>query len=131
MGKQIQMAIIVLGLTSTILGIWTMLQIPTMILRPWFLVVIFLPIAFLSALTIGFLFKKVLNSGWHIMTFTSVIMTGICLIFYASQFKPSYKIIIPESYNGEVNLLVSNEQTNDFKVNKFGIGYINQRTYRQ
>ena len=130
MGRQIQTAIIVLCLISTSIGIWTMLQTPTVILPPWFLVAMFLPIAFLIALAIGFLVKIILNSGWHTMTFTSLVLTCICLIFYASQFKPSYKIVIPDSYIGEVRLLVSKEQQNDFNVNSYGIGYINYKSFK-
>ena len=57
-------------------------------------------------------------------------MTVICLTFYASQYKPSYKIVVPDKYVGEVKLLLSNENENDFKVNNFGIGYINHKTYK-
>jgi len=38
--------------------------------------------------------------------------------------------MIPDKYVGEVKLLVSNENQNDFKVNNFGIGYISQRTFK-
>jgi hypothetical protein len=130
MGRQIQIAIVILGLLSIALGIWTMLQIPTMILSPWFLVLIFLPIALFVAFFIGFLLTILLNSAWHPMTFTALVITAICLTFYISQYRPGYKIIIPDQYAGDVQLLVSNEQKNDFKVNKFGIGYINRETYK-
>lgn len=130
MGRRIQIAIIILGLISTSVGIWIMLQTPTIILSPWSLVAMFLPIAFLVALLIGYLIKGVLNSGWHTMTFAALVMTVICIIFYASQYRPSYKIMIPDKYVGEVRLLVSNEQQNDFNVNNFGIGYINQDIYK-
>jgi hypothetical protein len=130
MVRQIQILIIILGLISTSLGIWTMLQIPTIILSPWSLVAIFLPLTLFIALLIGYLTKVMLNSGWHTMTFAALIMTGICLAFYARQFKPSYKIVVPDNYVGEVRLLVSHENQNDFEVNSFGIGYITQNLYK-
>jgi energy-coupling factor transporter transmembrane protein EcfT len=130
MRRQIQNAIVILGLLSIALGIWTMLQIPTMILSPWYLVLIFLPIVLVVAFIIGYLLKVILNSAWHSTTFTAMVITVICLIFYGSQYRPGYKIVIPDQYVGEVQLLVSNEQENDFKVNEFGIGYINQQTYK-
>ena len=129
--SKLQVAIIIIGLISTTLGTWTMLQTPTMILPPWFLVGLYLPIAFIVSLIVGFLAKKLLKSSWHTLTFTALTMTIIGLTFYVSQYKPSYKIIIPDSYVGEVKLLLSNENENDFKVNNFGIGYINQKTYKK
>ena len=52
------------------------------------------------------------------------------MTFYISEYKPTYKIIIPDNYNGEVKLLVSNENINDFNINKYGIGYISQKTFK-
>lgn len=124
-----QILIGTIGLISTAIGIWTILQTPTMILTPWFLVGLYLPIAFIISLVVGSLTKILLKSSWHTLTFTALIMTVICLTFYGSQYKPSYKIIIPETYVGEVKLLLSNETENDFKVNNFGIGYISKKTY--
>src|ERR1700733_9637287 len=121
MGRQIQIAIVIMALLSTALGIWTMLQIPTMILPRLYIVLIFLPIILLISFIIGSLLTALLNSSWHLLTFMSLVQTAICLIFYASQYRPGYKIVIPDQYAGEVQLLVSNEQKNDFKVNEFGI----------
>jgi len=126
---KLQITIGTIGLISTAIGIWTMLQTPTMILTPWFLVILFLPIAFIISLVVGSLTKVLLKSSWHTLTFTALTMTVICLTFYGSQYKPSYKIIIPETYVGEVKLLLSNESENDFKINNFGIGYISKKTY--
>ena len=127
---KLQVAIGTIGLISTAIGIWTLLQTPTMILTPLFLVGLYFPIAFIVSLVVGFLTKALLKSSWHTLTFTSLTMTVICLTFYASQYKPSYKILIPDKFVGEVKLLVSNENENDFKVNNFGIGYINEKTYK-
>ena len=127
---KLQIAIGTIGLISTAIGIWTLLQTPTMILTPLFLVGLYFPIAFIVSLVVGFLTKALLKSSWHTLTFTSLTMTVICLTFYASQYKPSYKILVPDKYVGEVKLLLSNEKENDFKVNNFGIGYINQKTYK-
>ena len=127
---KLQIAIGTFGLISIAIGIWTMLQTPTMILSPFFLVALYLPITVIISLVVGFLTKALLKSGWHTLTFTSLTMTVICLTFYASQYKPSYIILVPDKFVGEVKLLVSNENENDFKVNDFGIGYINQKTYK-
>ena len=126
---KLQIAIGTIGLLSIWIGIRTMLQIPTMIISPWFLVGLYLTIALVVSFFIGYLTKVFSKSSWHTLTFTALAMTIICSTFYISQYKPSYKINIPDNYVGNVELLVSNEQENDFKVNNFGVGYINKKTF--
>lgn len=128
--SKIQLAILTLGFLTIALGIWTMLQIPTVILPAWYLVLIYLPITFLIAFGLGFLTKKLFKLSWHTLTITSLIMTIACLTFYISEYRPSYTIYIPDNYVGEITLLVSKEADNDFNINKFGIGYINQKTFK-
>lgn len=128
--SKIQIAILTLGLLTIGLGIWTMLQIPTLILPSWYLVLIFLPITFLIAFGLGFLTKTLFKLRWHTLTITSIIMTITCLTFYISEFRPSHTIYIPDNYVGEVKLLVTKETNNDFNINEFGIGYINQKTFK-
>ncbi len=50
-------------------------------------------------------------------------------MFYVSQYKPTYEIIVPDNYFGEVRLFVSNEARNDFTINKYGVGYIDKNTF--
>jgi len=127
--SKLQIAIGTIGLLSIWIGIRTMLQIPTMIISPWFLVGLYLTIALLMSFVIGYLIKVISKSSWHSLTFAALAMTIICLTFYISQYEPSYKIKIPDNYIGDVKLLESNEQENDFNVNDFGIGYINRKTF--
>jgi len=127
--SKVQIAILTLGLLTTGLGVWTMLQIPTHILPSWYLVLIFLPITLLVAFGLGFLIKSLFKIRWHTLTITSIIMAVTCLSFYISEFRPSHTINIPNNYVGEVKLLVTDEANNDFNINEFGIGYINQNTF--
>jgi hypothetical protein len=131
MGKPIQIAIGIIGLISTVIAVWTRMQTPTVILPLWFLIAATLFVVLLTAMFIGYAIKILLNSGWHTMTFTALVMTGACLTYYASQFTPAYDVILPENYVGEVRLLVTNEKENDFKVNNYGIGYLSQKTYKR
>jgi hypothetical protein len=128
---KLQIAIATIGLISIWIGVRTILQIPTMIISPWFLVGLYLTIAILVSFVIGYLIKAFLKSRWHTLTFTALAMTVICLSFYISQYKPGYKINIPDNYVSDVRLLVSNEKENDFKINDFGIGYINKKTFEK
>lgn len=127
--SKLQIGIGVIGLLSIWIFIKTILQIPTIILSPWFLVEIYLTISLAISFIIGYFIKVFSKSSWHTLTFTALVMIIFCLIFYICQYKPKYRINIPDNYIGNVALLVSNEQENDFKVNDFGIGYINKKTF--
>lgn len=128
--SKIQIALLALGPLTITLGIWTMFQIKTVIIPAWYLVSILLPLTLLIAFGLGFLTKKIFRLSWHTLTITSLIYSIVCLIFYISEYKPSYIIYIPDNYNGKIILLVSKESNNDFNINKFGIGYINHKTFK-
>jgi energy-coupling factor transporter transmembrane protein EcfT len=130
LGRRIQIAIVTLGIVATVLIAWSILQTPTMILPSWLLVLMIVPIICLIALLVGFLIKVILKSEWHSITFASLLITIIYLAIYSKMFRPSYRIELPDQYAGKVLLLVSNEKENDFKINKYGIGYINQYTFK-
>ena len=104
-----------------------MLQTKTMILPSWFLVAISLPGTLLLSFAFGFILKKLLNSKWQTSIFTSIFVIIFCSIFYISEHKPVYIIIVPKNYVGEVRLFLSNK--NDFSINEYGIGYIDRRTF--
>lgn len=129
MKLKLQPIIIVLAIISLYLAIGQMLQTRTMILPSWFLVLFYSVIVFCISFVLGFLTKKMLSSRWHVLTFAAVFVLIICSIFYISQYKPTCEIYVPDNYTGEVKLFVSNEEKNDFVVNKYGIGYINKSTF--
>ena len=128
--NKLQIPIIIFGLVAIGLGVRSLLQVPTMILPTWFLVSLYLPIALLISFILGFITKKLTKSTWHMLTFTTIFASLVSLTFYFSEYSPSYTVKIPDTFVGEVKLLVTNESTNDLGVNKFGIGYINQKTYK-
>lgn len=127
MKTKLQFIIIFLGILSLCFGIWQMSNTKTMILSPWFLVLLFLPIVLFVVFVLGFLLKTLLRSEWHTSTFASIVVIIICSIFYISQYRPTYKVIIPENYTGEVKLFVSKE--NNFNINNYGVGYIDRETF--
>eukprot|EP01133_Synstelium_polycarpum_P009293 gene9293-10898_t len=129
MKSKIQPVIIILGLFSLFIGARQMLDVPTMILPSWFLLLTSLPCILGGSFVLGYLTKKMMNSKWRTITFASVFITAFCSIYYISQYKITYKITIPENYAGEVRLFVSNERGNDFLINHYGVGYINQETF--
>lgn len=127
MRRIIQIILPILAIFLLGAGIWQMLQTKTMILSPWFLVVISLPSTLLLSFALGFTLKKLLNSKWQTLTFTSMFIIIFCSIFYISEYKPVYIIVIPKNYVGEIRLFLSND--NDFSINRYGIGYIDMKTF--
>ncbi|MFN0290097.1 hypothetical protein [Pedobacter helvus] len=127
MKYKIQPIIIFLGVFSLCVGIWQILQIKTMILPSWFLLLLPVPCILLVSFVLGTLVKKILNSKWRAITFASIFVIIFCSIFYISNFRSVYTVVIPEGYVGEIRLLVSNE--NDFSINNYGIGYIDRKTF--
>ena len=106
-----------------------MLQTRTMILPSWFLVLFYSVIVFCISFVLGFLTKKMLSSKWQTLTFASMFIIVFCSIFYISEHRPVYTIVIPKDYVGEVRLFVSNQKDRDFLINKYGIGYIDKKTF--
>ncbi len=127
--SKLQPIIIGLGIFLLAVGIREMLQTLMMILPSWFLVLLFVPCLIFICVILGYLAKKITKSKWHILTLASIFVIVFSSIFYISEYKTNETIIIPESYVGEVRLFVSNEKKSDFVINKYGIGYIDQRTF--
>jgi hypothetical protein len=110
------------------LGIKTMLQAPTLILAPQFLVLLCTPILIVVSLAVGFGLKLGLKSSWHTLTFTATLETLVCGIFYFSLHRSNEQIEIPVGYKGQVYLMLSDEQENDFQINENGIGYLKEQS---
>lgn len=51
------------------------------------------------------------------------------LFFHYSLYSPNLKIIVPENYAGQINLVKSDIQTNILTVDSLGIGYITDWTF--
>ena len=127
--SKIQIAILLLSIISLVFGIITMLQMPTVTVSPLYLAIFYTFIVFVLSFLLGLILKKIIKSSWHILTFASIFVICISLTFIISQYKPTYKIIIPDSYSGTINLIMTGENENDFDINNFGIGYITEDTY--
>lgn len=51
------------------------------------------------------------------------------MIFNIYFYSPTLRIIVPNNYNGKVNLVLANVKDNILEVDKNGIGYINEWTF--
>jgi hypothetical protein len=126
-----QRAIQILGLAGLVLGILTMLKTPTVILPPWFLVLLFLPILLGVSFLLGLGTRYLLKSNWTKLTFTTLFVGLFCIAFYVSEYRPTHKIIVTDSFSGQVRLLLSKDEKDKFELNEYGIGYVSESTYRQ
>lgn len=126
-----QRVIQILGLAGLVLGILTMLKTPTVILPPWFLVLLFLPILLGVSFLLGLGTRYLLKSNWTKLTFTTLFVGLFCLVFYVSEYRPTHKIIVTDSFSGKVKLLLSKGEEDKFELNEYGIGYVSESTYRQ
>lgn len=129
--KNLTQRIIQIGsLVGLGLGVYTMLRMPTVILPPWFLVLMFLPILFGVSCLLGIAAQDLTKSRWNKLTFTLIFMGLFSMALYISEYRPTYKITVPESYSGEVILLLAIGE-DQFKLNDYGIGYVSESTYRE
>lgn len=120
-----------IGLLSLYLGVRTMLEIPTVILPSWYLVIMYGGILLLVSFGLGALISSLTKTKIHLLTAASLIITVICLAFYISEFRPTYKIYVPDNFAGEVKLFHSKLDNNRLSLNKYGVGYITDKAYRK
>ena len=128
--KPIDFLFIIAAIISLALGIKTILQTQTIILPGWLLALIYGAILLILSFGFGFLFSSVLKIRIQSITVSSIIIATVCLIYYFKEFSPTYKIIVPEKYSGDVKLFRSTLTDNQLSLNKFGVGYITDKTYR-
>jgi hypothetical protein len=127
----IDYGLILIGLISLWLCVQTMLEIPTAILPAWFLVVIYGVILLFVAFGLGALIASLTKSKVHLLTAASLIVTIVCSAFYISEFRPTHKIYVPDSFSGNVKLFRSTLGNNKLLLNEYGVGYITDKTYRK
>ena len=68
-----------------------------------------------------FLFKK-RSFGFVFRLWASFILIGLHIYFYS----PPLKIIIPNNFSGEINLIVDPNENQNLNINEDGIGYIKE-----
>jgi predicted ABC-type sugar transport system permease subunit len=86
------------GLAGLTIGILTMLKTPTVILPPWILVLLFLPILLGVSFLLGLGTKYLIKSSWTKLTFTTLFAGLFCIVFYISEYKPTHKILLPTRF---------------------------------
>lgn len=60
------------------------------------------------------------------------ITTGIAFTwFHYLLYSPKLTIVVPNGYNGKINLILSNVEDNILRVDSNGVGYLNEWTFNK
>jgi len=115
-----QIAIVILGVISYALGIKTMLQTPTMILPPCFLVSLFTPFVFGLSFLLGFLTKTISKSSWHTVTFSSIYVSAICFTFFFKEHRnyENLQLQLDEHKEGHYFIISTTDKSKSVKYTK-------------
>lgn len=81
---------------------------------------------FLVAFLLSHMIKKV---SYYTICFITISLA--LLVFHYYIYSPTLKIVVPDNYQGEVNLILSNVDNNILTIDSNGIGYINKWTFRK
>ncbi|MCW3075146.1 MAG: hypothetical protein JWP69_2215 [Flaviaesturariibacter sp.] len=125
---------IISGLISALLLISLLIKLTTvpggMILSGLFLSSMYLVIVLIFCLVLSFFIKQFLQTYSFLSFF--FITTSIALIaFHYQLYSPTLKIVVPDGYTGEVNLVLSNVDENILTIDSNGIGYLNKWTFNK
>lgn len=124
---KIATGIISLGLLATL--IYKLIDVPGgMFLSGLFLGGMVIAMIMVCGLILTWLIKLISKRipFWTVyFTITAVAFT----VFHYQLYSPSLKIVVPENYTGEINLVKSNVSENILTVDSNGIGYLNEWTF--
>ena len=107
-----------------------MLQVQTLILPAWTLVLMYGGVLLAVSFGLGALASLLTRSKLKTLTASSLIISIACISFYISQFKPNYEIYVADNFQGEVKLFRSTLKRNRLKLSEYGVGYITDNEYR-
>ena len=101
-----------------------------MILSGLFLGIMSLIGIFVGCLILSSILKLIFekSSGQTILLIT---MTVSLLVFHYRLYSPTLTIMVPNGFNGEINLVLSNVEKNILTPDSNGIGYITEWTFNK
>jgi hypothetical protein len=86
-----------------------------------------------TSIAIGVLVKRLLNTDWYSLTFTSIIIVIVVGIYAVVAYKPKLNIVVSSNFSGDVKLIVSKDviEKNEVVVDSLGIGYITRKDFEE
>jgi hypothetical protein len=128
--RNLNLILILLSIIS--IGFLTvqLLKQPTFMLGSSYLTIMILSFILIGSLIIGLILKAIFKQhSFKTILLSLLTIFSVTGIFYL--YKPTYDIIVPENYIGEVNLILSNVKDNRLVLDGNGIGYINKITFNK
>ena len=126
---KITVGLISLGLLGTL--IYKLTSVPGgMILSGLYLGGMMIILILVGGLLVAFLTKSILSK----LPFWTAYFTWTAIafaVFHYQIYSPTLKIVVPENYTGEVNLIKSNVSDNILTLDANGIGYLNEWTFNK
>jgi hypothetical protein len=129
MHPKINIATGLISLGLLVALIYKLTSIPGgMFLSGLFLGVMWVTLIIVISLFVAWLSKFILKKVSFSTIFLSVTVVGFTYFHY-QIYSPTVKIIVPENFVGEVNLIKSNMDENILTLDSNGIGYLTEWTF--
>ena len=126
---KIATGLVSLGLLATL--IYKLTEIPGgMILSGLFLGGMVIVLILVGGLILTWL-TKLISKRLPFWTVYFTITAIAFSVFHYQLYSPTLKIVVPENYTGEINLVKSNVSENILTVDSNGIGYLNEWTFNK
>lgn len=123
---------IIFGVLTIVLLISLLIKLKSipggMILSGLFLGIMLLIGIFVGCLILSSILKLVFEKSSG-QTLLSITMTLSLLVFHYRLYSPTLTVIVPNGFNGEINLVLSNVGENILTLDSNGIGYLTQWTF--
>ena len=125
---KIATGLVSLGLLATL--IYKLTEIPGgMILSGLFLGGMVIVLILVGGLILTWL-TKLISKRLPFWTVYFTITAIAFSVFHYQLYSPTLKIVVPENYTGEINLVKSNVSENILTVDSNGIGYLNEWNFQ-
>lgn len=118
-------ALIAIGLSA-----WYLLDQPDYILNKKALIPVWLAAFCLGGIILGYLTYKSVEHKISLVGSSFFFTAVIGLAFCSLTFKDTVKIILPEGNYGKYYLMLTNNESDFFEINEYGLGYVNQNYFQ-
>ena len=77
------------------------------------------------------LILKLLFKNYSLSTLYFILISGGFIAYHYQLYSPTLKIVVPDGYTGEVNIILSNVDKNMLTMDSTGIGYVTKWTFNK
>jgi hypothetical protein len=125
---------IIFGIISALLLISLITKLTTipggLILSGGFLGGMFIVAILIACFLIALLLKSIIKR-YSFLTLYLILISISFIAYHYQLYSPTLKIIVPDGYVGQINLVESNVDQNILRLDSNGIGYLNKWTFNK